>query len=281
MAAVYPTQPPVTAQTLWLDICSVARTGASEAGLLQRDHGAWSLKAKVDDALSIMAQVFLPLLADPPEGRPLVVAHLAQSLDGRIARSDGESHWITGEADLDHTHRLRAICDAVLVGAQTVLLDDCQLTVRRCSGTHPLRIVVDSSGRVPIERCIFTDGAACTLWVVGEEAKVPESDGSVELVRLPCTDGHIAPRDVLAVLHARGIRRLFVEGGGVTVSHFLQAGCLDRLHLAVAPLLIGEGRSTLSTPLGDQLADCPRPRIRVFPMGDDWLFDCAFDMDIG
>jgi len=77
----------------------------------------------------------------PPRG--LAVAHIGQSLDGRIATENGESRWITGEADLLHCHRMRAIADAVLVGARTVRADDPQLTVRRCAGDNPLRVVID------------------------------------------------------------------------------------------------------------------------------------------
>jgi len=274
---VYPTDSLVTASSLWTEICAVVCSGKSETGLLKPDGHGWTIDGEVSGEVADMAALYLPLLVDPPADRPFVVAHLAQSLDGCIARLDGESHWITGDEDLDHTHRLRAICDAVLVGAHTVDHDDCQLTVRRCEGTQPLRVVVDPAGRVPTDRCVFNDGKGCTLWIHAEDSTVPEVDSGVDVIALPRTDGQIAPSDVLAALRDRGIRRLFVEGGGVTVSHFLKAGCLDRLHLAVAPLLIGDGRSTLSTVLGEQLSDCPRPRVQVIPLGPDWLFDCAFD----
>jgi diaminohydroxyphosphoribosylaminopyrimidine deaminase/5-amino-6-(5-phosphoribosylamino)uracil reductase len=277
MSDVYPTQSPVTAQELWAEICDVAQHGNSTAGLLKRQGNGWELSCLLKANAVDLASVFVPLLEDTPAERPMVVAHLAQSMDGRIARLDGESHWITGDADLDHTHRLRAVCDAVLVGANTVQVDDCKLTVRRCTGENPVRVVLDPAARVSPTRTIFRDGEAPTLWIVGDGQPAPVVDGDFEVEVLPCADGHIATSHVLEVLQARGINRLFVEGGGVTVSHFLRVGRLDRLHLAVAPLLLGEGRASISARLGRNLAACPRPKVKVYPMGDDWLFDCAFE----
>ena len=224
-----------------------------------------------------LAEVFSPLLGPLPAKRPLVVGHLAQSLDGCIARANGESHWISGEADLDHTHRLRAFCDAVLVGAETVSRDDCQLTVRRVEGPHPERLVLDPRGRLTADRKVFQTSGGKTLWVIGEHCDRPDVDGNqVEIIRIPCIEGEFELSSLMTLLHERGVRRLFVEGGGVTISHFLQANLLDRLHIAMAPVLIGGGRPTIGRALGTCLADSPRPAVRVHSMGTDWLFDCDF-----
>lgn len=274
MATPYPTQSAATALVLWEEICALAHGGLTTELIGQVD-GRMTLNGPVDSEGQQMADLFLPLLGPLPTDRPLVVAHLAQSLDGRIARTDGESYWITGPADLDHTHRLRAVCDAVLVGAKTVVHDDCRLTVRRCTGPQPVRVVLDPTCRVPLDRQIFCDGAAPTLWICGPEAPGCTAPG-VRCVRLPVVDGIFQISDLLEALFAEGIRRVFVEGGGCTVAHMLQAGVLDRLHLAVAPMLIGEGRSTLGVALGTDLFSCPRPKVRVHPMGEDWLFDCDF-----
>jgi riboflavin-specific deaminase-like protein len=274
MATPYPTQSAATATVLWEQICAVAHGGLT-AELIGQADSRWTLNGPADSESQRMADLFLPLLGPLPAGRPLVVAHLAQSLDGRIARTDGESHWITGPADLDHTHRLRAVCDAVLVGAETVVQDDCRLTVRRCTGPQPVRVVLDPTSRVPADRQVFCDGAAPTLWICGPEAPDCTAAG-VRCVRLPVADGIFQISDLLDVLSAQGIRRVFVEGGGRTVAHMLQAGVLDRLHLAVAPMLMGEGRNTLGVALGANLSSCPRPKIRIHSIGEDWLFDCDF-----
>jgi len=95
-----------------------------------------------------------------------------------------------------------------------------------------------------------------------------------EVLAVPTSDGRLRLDALLEALHRRGLRRLFVEGGGMTVSAFLAAGLLDRLQVAVTPLLIGEGRRGLSLPAGTALGDCLRPTCRVFRMGGDILFDC-------
>ncbi|MEQ1566801.1 MAG: RibD family protein [Myxococcota bacterium] len=199
-----------------------------------------------------------------------VVAHLAQSLDGRIALPDGCSRWISGEEDLVHTHRLRALCDAVVVGAHTVEADDPQLTTRRVSGPNPVRVVIDPEARLHRGYKVFSDGEAPTWRVTSRPTGSPD-----DLV-LSAVNGVIPPESVVAALHARGLRRILVEGGGVTVSRFVAAGAVDHLHLVIAPVLVGMGRPglTFGHPLAASLDTCPRPPTRTWMLGKDVLLDC-------
>lgn len=210
-------------------------------------------------------ELFGPLLP-VPAARPLVVAHLAQSLDGCIATADGDSQWISGEADLLHTHRLRAFVDAVVVGARTVEADDPRLNLRRCTGPDPLRVVLDPNARLtgPL-RVLQGQGS---IVFSGVDAPCP-----VERVVLDPVDGILPPAAVLAELARRGVRRVLVEGGGVTVGRFLQAGLVDRLHLTIAPVLIGGGRRAFPLPLAEVLRACPRPAWRRVCLGEDQLWD--------
>ncbi len=201
----------------------------------------------------------------------IVIAHLAQSLDGRIATLRGASQWITGPEDLSHTHRMRALADAVLVGTNTVVLDDPMLTVRRCEGPNPVRVVLDPRGQIAGERHVF-DGAAPTLLVRPEGA--PSQHRAVEVVHLPVDDGRFRPVDIRRALAARGLKWLFIEGGGVTVSRFIEAGVLDRLQLVIAPVLLGSGRPALSLPEVAHPAGALRPPSRRIELGEDILVEC-------
>jgi len=217
-----------------------------------------------------LLDLYLPLCG-PGSPRAFTLAHVGQSLDGFIATTSGDSYYINGPENILHLHRLRALCDAVIVGAGTVAADNPRLTTRLVPGPNPLRVILDPSRRLDGSQHVFTDGAAPTLRVCCDATSTP---GPVPELRVARTAAGIDLDDLLAQLRARGCHRVFVEGGGITVSAFLQAGLLDRLHIAVAPLLIGEGRRALRLPGSEKLAQCLRPSTRVFAMGRDMLYDC-------
>ncbi len=223
-------------------------------------------------ALAAFVDLYRPLVRRA--GEAFVVAHLAQSLDGRIALPNGASQWLTGEEDLVHTHRLRALADAVLVGAETVSRDDPQLTVRRCPGRHPVRVVIDPDLRLSPDRRVLVDPLAPTLVITGEATRLPARLGVAEILPLPRRDGRIDPGAITAALAERGLTRLFIEGGGITVSHFVAAGLVDILHLTVSPVILGSGRPSLALPEILDLASGLRPATRRFALGADLLFEC-------
>lgn len=215
--------------------------------------------------------LYLPLL----QPGDWILGQLGQTLDGRIATASGHSHYITGESDRRHLHRLRAQVDAVVVGAGTICADNPRLTVRLVRGPQPVRVILDPRGRIPASSEILHDGAGPTLWVRAHTTGQPEVEPHVELVVLPeATPGAgFAPAVVRDFLRERGLRRLLIEGGGVTVSRFLQAGLLDRLFLTLAPVLLGSGRpSIILEPIVD-LTQALRPTARFFSLGNDIVFD--------
>lgn len=219
-----------------------------------------------------VCEILAPL-AEAVEGRPYVIAQLGQSLDGRIATLTGQSRWINRDCALDHLHRLRAHVDAVVVGVRTVLADDPFLNVRRVPGKNPARVVIDPNGRLPATaRCLANDGAP--RLVVRSSNQGHRSE--FEVIEVPLSDNTwISPKDIVDRLFERGFRKILVEGGARTVSSFVDNGIVDRLHVLVAPVILGSGMNGLSLAPIQGLADARRPLTRVHVLDDgDVLFDC-------
>jgi len=223
--------------------------------------------------------LYLPIASATP-ARPIAVGHLGQSLDAFIATHSGDSQFVTGSANIVHLHRMRALSDAVIVGSGTVAADNPQLTTRHVAGANPLRVVFDPARRVGPEPKygLFDDPIGTTLYFCARTLIAPREThfGTAEIVSIDADDPRSdeALAGVFAELRRRGCPRIFVEGGGVTVSAFLQAGLLDRLHVAIASLIIGDGRPAIRVAPRQRLRDCRRPQYRVFRMGGDMLFDC-------
>ena len=203
----------------------------------------------------------------------MVVGQIGQSLDGRIATDSGHSHYINGPDGLNHLHRLRALVDAVVVGIGTALADDPQLTVRRVAGPNPARAVIDPGGRLPGgARLLARDGAR--RLVITAQGVRPPLPPDIEIVPVPRQDGQLAPPAILSALAAQGFRRVLIEGGADTVSRFLAANCLDRLHVMVAPIIFGSGRSGLTLPSIERADQAMRVPMHVHRIGDEVLYDC-------
>lgn len=251
---------------------------ARDAMIVWSPESGWTSRLSPDDPLSPLLDLYLPVCGGT-SARPVTVGHLGQSLDGFIATHSGDSQWVTGSDNLVHLHRMRALCGVVVVGAGTVATDDPQLTTRYVPGRNPLRVIFDPTRRLdPIYR-VFTDDAAPTLYVC-DRSRIEPGETLVGNATILGLDDVAPERDVtklLSLLRARGCARVFVEGGGVTVSAFLDANLLDRLHIAIAPVLIGDGRPAIRLAPQASLSDCRRPGYRVFRMGGDVLFDCELN----
>ncbi len=207
----------------------------------------------------------------PDRTKSLVIAQIGQSLDGRIATTSGHSHYINGTSAITHLHRLRALVDAVVVGVGTALADDPRLTVRRVNGPNPARVVIDPAGRLPASARCLEEGARRI--VIGSTARPPR-DG-IETIALPATAGRFSPRDIVEALAGIGLHRILIEGGGMTISQFLDAGCLDRLHVLVAPMIIGSGPVGIRLAEIARLDEAVRPSVTVTTFDEgDVLFDC-------
>lgn len=216
--------------------------------------------------------LFGPLRAVGQDGM-IVVGQIGQSLDGRIATPAGHSHYVNGDDGLAHLHRLRALVDAVVVGIGTVIADDPQLTVRRVSGPHPARVIIDPNGKLPRDARVLAEDGVRRI-VIATESNRSELPPGVELLPVKPIAGSLPPQAIRAGLRDLGLHRILIEGGANTVSRFLSAGCLDRLHIVVAPVVIGSGPVGLSLAPIETMDQALRVPTRTHNLGSDVLFDC-------
>lgn len=204
-----------------------------------------------------------------------VTLKLATSLDGRIATSAGESRWITGPEARAAVHGLRAQHDAVLVGVETALADDPELTVRLAghTGSKPARVVLDSRLRLsPASKLARTAREIPTLVVSTQPQNSALTDLGVRVLQIAAAkDGRPELPETLARLRAEGLSRLFVEGGGQVAASFLRAGLVDALEWFRAPLMLGsEGRPGVGAMEINALSEAPRlKRVDVREVGSD------------
>ena len=210
----------------------------------------------------------------PSASRPYVVLKYAQTLDGRIATGTGDSKWISGDRERRASHALRAACDAVMVGIRTVLADDPQLTVRMVPGASPVRVVLDSTLRIPSDAQILGD-AASTLVVTTERSnadrrrELRERGVGVRVVEPDPLQG-VDLSAALSLLRATGVRSLLVEGGAAVITSFLRARLADRVVVAIAPKIIGSGTEAVGDLRIARVSDGLRLTDRtVHAFGDD------------
>lgn len=205
----------------------------------------------------------------------MITLKLATSLDGRIATAGGESKWITGEAAREQTHRLRAEHDAVLVGVETALADDPELTVRLpgYDGRQPARVVLDSRQRLRGDCKLVRTAREVPTFVVSTTAPEPGLIAAGVKVLPVRAIGEDRPEltTVVEALAAEGLRRIFVEGGGQVAASFLRCGLVDAVEWFRAPIVIGgEGRPGVGALAVAALAEAPHfRRVEVRELGSD------------
>lgn len=215
-------------------------------------------EARLDSSMASAARIYLPVLLGTArakaEGRSFVAGHLTQTLDGRIACENGQSQWIGNQADLHHSHRMRALLEGVMVGATTALNDNPQLNVRHVTGPDPRRIVISGRGRVlqAAASLKLFQGPGCEV-LAGHGAENPGEASTSEVHRVASDDGRIKPEDVLAQLRQRNIHSVYLEGGAGTLSSFLRAGCIDLLQVHIAAMVLGSGLPGLQLPTVDHV----------------------------
>ena len=176
-------------------------------------------------------------------GLPFVTLKVAQTLDGKIATAAGESKWITGPSAREEGHKLRNSSDAILVGINTVLKDDPSLTARVPGGRDPIRIIVDSRLRTPLNAKVITQKSAAktviaTVDSMPKDKLVQLLDAGAELLLARGTRGKVDLKSLMKLLGSHGITSLLIEGGAEINASALRAGIVDKVVLFIAPLLM-------------------------------------------
>ena len=248
-------------------VCSIEDPDPRTAGRgirRLREHGVDVLVGAFANEAETLNEAFLKSIRDR---RPFVHLKWAASMDGRIATRTGDSKWITGEPAREDALLLREECDAILVGAGTVLMDDPLLTRRLALSsaiTPHRRLVLDGVLRVPATARVFS-AAGGEVWLAttvpaGDPRLAPFHERGVQVFSRRAARGGVDLGALLGALHALDVRSLLVEGGGITAASFLSAGLVDRVTAYVAPLLVGGAgaRSPLAGEGPARLADAHR-----------------------
>jgi diaminohydroxyphosphoribosylaminopyrimidine deaminase/5-amino-6-(5-phosphoribosylamino)uracil reductase len=184
-------------------------------------------------------------------GLPYVTVKFAQTLDGRIATAQGSSRWISSPESLKLAHKLRATHDAILVGVQTVLVDNPELTTRLVKGRNPARVILDSTLRIPLDAKVLTNQKAARTLVgatpAADKTKLAalKSMGIEVLTIPPDAEGRVDLKQLLKMLAQRQISSVLVEGGGAVITSFLRLRLVDKLVAIIAPKILGKGTDTV------------------------------------
>lgn len=180
-------------------------------------------------------------------GLPFVTAKFAMSLDGKVATKSGDSKWISGEESRRYVHCLRYVVDAIMVGVDTVIADDPRLTARAGkeggrAEKQPLRIIVDSRARIPLDAQVFRMPGKTMIAVTEdvEPAKVEAlSEAGADILLLPSKDGRVDLEQLLIALGKREVTNILVEGGATLFGSLFDQGLVDKLLAFIAPIIIG------------------------------------------
>jgi diaminohydroxyphosphoribosylaminopyrimidine deaminase/5-amino-6-(5-phosphoribosylamino)uracil reductase len=206
------------------------------------EHGIATTEGVLEAECRALNEVFFKFMST---GIPFVTLKFAQTLDGRIATSTGDSKWISGEKFRKLAHKMRATHDAVLVGIDTVLADDPELTVRLVKGRNPTRVILDSRLRIPPKAKVLTSDAPTIIAATpgADEKKLSRlrEMGMEVLVVAQGEKGEVDLKELLKMLAERNISSVLVEGGGGVITSFLRQKLVDKMVVAIAPKIMGKG----------------------------------------
>ena len=240
------------------------------------------LVVSTDDTVEESKQLIEAYTKYVTTSTPFITAKFAMSLDGKIATKTGSSRWITGNVARSYSHQLRAMSDAVMVGVNTIISDDSRLTARSEDGVtlpnSPLRIVVDSQGRISKDSALFSEpGSVLIATALSSEAANSLSLGpNVSVISIPGSDGRVGLPELLNYLGENEVTSLLVEGGGELLGSLFDLQLVDKVSAFIAPSIVGGGSKAVSAIGGDgvsQISDAVMlENAKVVKLGEDFLF---------
>jgi diaminohydroxyphosphoribosylaminopyrimidine deaminase/5-amino-6-(5-phosphoribosylamino)uracil reductase len=210
---------------------------------------------------------------------PFVAVKVGQTMDGRIADTQGRSKWITSEEARREVHRLRSNFDAILIGARTVKADNPELTVRHGKGRSPVRIVLDGSLTSPVHRKIFQTDHARTILLTSSKALHAHVHKAVLLERQGVDvvavgkSRSLSPASILKFLASEGVSSLLIEGGAETIALFLQKNSVRKIYCFTAPKILGSGMPAFLLPVRPLRKALCLNNVRLTAFGDDHLIE--------
>ena len=221
----------------------------------------------IDSYTDNLFTLYLPIIFN--NKKTYLIGHLAQTLDGFIATKSNESKYISSKENLTHIHMLRAISDIILVGSNTVKSDNPMLTTRLVKGENPMRIILDKSDKISKKYNVFSNKDGNGYKIISDKLKQKNPN----IFQLPLVDNQFDERDIISLLTKLNKKIVFIEGGGKTISRFYKKDLLDKLHLCISPIILGEGISSFVIPKQRSLKEVDEHKISYIKMGSDILCD--------
>ena len=227
----------------------------------------------LDLELKDLFDLYMPIIFNGTNNLYLI-AHIAQTLDGYIATKSGESKYISSSRNLEHIHMLRAISDVIIVGTNTVQSDNPILTTRLVKGCSPMRLILDKKNILNNTYNVFSNIDDNGYKIISDKIK----KYNVNTFTLPLHKNKFDLSDIIYLLKKLNKKIIYIEGGGSTISNFYNKKLLNKIHLCISPVIIGQGRNSFILPKIKSLKNIKDNKIKYFKMGKDIL--CDIDLSI-
>jgi len=231
------------------------------------DKNGVNFNCKIEKQINEIAQILLPILMMK---KKFYIGQIGQSLDGKIALLNGNSHYINDKNSISYLHSLRSICDAVVVGVNTIKKDNPLLTTRAIKGSNPQRIIIDPSLKLTNKYQIFKDGLSNIIFT---HSNIKKNLNNTKILKLP-------ERNFTNLIYKHinnlGFKFVLVEGGSKTISKFLENKLLDIMQFIIAPTIIGSGINSINIKPITNLKNVIRTKNKIYKFGEEMIVSLEF-----